>query len=67
MPPAGKVFVSHASADKPFVDRLVADLATRGISVWYDKLDLRLGESIPGSINTGLLESKYFAIVLSKA
>lgn len=63
----GKVFVSHASADKAFVDRLVGDLAARGIPVWYDKLDLRLGESIPGSINAGLADSKYFAIVLSRA
>ena len=67
MPEVGKVFVSHASGDKAFVDRLVADLAARGIPVWYDKLDLRLGESIPGAINAGLADSKYFAIVLSKA
>jgi hypothetical protein len=67
MPTIGKVFVSHASADKPFVDRLVADLAARSIPIWYDKLDLRVGESVPGAINTGLNDSKYFAIVLSKA
>lgn len=67
MPAIGKVFVSHASADKPFVDRLVADLSVRDIPVWYDKLDLLVGGSIPGSINAGLSESKYFAIVLSKA
>jgi hypothetical protein len=67
MSPVGRVFVSHASADKPFVDRLVADLASRSIPVWYDKLDLRIGESVPGAINTGLSDSKYFAIVLSKA
>jgi hypothetical protein len=67
MPPIGKVFVSHASADKTFVDRLVSDLASRSIPVWYDKLDLRIGESVPGAINSGLSDSKYFAIVLSKA
>jgi hypothetical protein len=63
----GKVFISHASADKTFVDKLVADLAGQGIPVWYDKLDLKLGESIPAAIGTGLAEAKYFAIVLSKA
>jgi hypothetical protein len=67
MPQIGKVFVSHASTDKLFVDRLIADFVARAIPVWYDKLDLRIGESIPGSINAGLAESKYFAIVLSKA
>jgi len=67
MPNVGKIFVSHASADKAFVDRLVTDLAAQGIAVWYDKLDLRVGASVPGVINSGLAESKYFAIVLSKA
>ncbi|MSO49533.1 MAG: TIR domain-containing protein [Acidobacteria bacterium] len=43
MPPIGKVFVSHASADKPFVDRLVGDLVARSIPVWYDRFDLRIG------------------------
>lgn len=63
----GKVFISHASADKSFVDRLVADLATRSIPVWYDKLDLRIGESVPGKINEGLAGAKHFLIVLSNS
>lgn len=63
----GKVFVSHSSVDKPFVDRLVADLAGRGVPVWYDRLDLKVGESIPGAIGAGLSEAKYFAIILSAA
>lgn len=67
MPTVGKIFISHASADKPFVDKLVRDLAAKSIPVWYDKLDLRIGDSVSGSINSGLTDSKYFAIVLSKA
>ncbi len=67
MPTIGRVYVCHASLDKPFVDRLVTDLAARSIPVWYDKLDLRIGESVPGAINAGLSDAKYFAIVLSKA
>lgn len=62
---AKKVFISHSSHDKLFVDRLVTDLAKNGIPVWYDKLDLRIGESIPGKINDGLAGAKYFLIVLS--
>ncbi|MGQ0593267.1 MAG: toll/interleukin-1 receptor domain-containing protein [Gammaproteobacteria bacterium] len=61
--PIGKVFVSHSSVDKPFVDRLVADLAAREIPVWYDKLDMRVGDSVTGSINEGLARAKYFLIV----
>jgi len=63
----GKVFISRSSQDKDFVERLVEDLATRSIPVWYDKLDLRVGDSVPGSINTGLADAKHFLIVLSPA
>jgi hypothetical protein len=52
--PVGKVFTSHASSDEGFVDRLAYDLSRHGVSVWYDKLDLRIGDSIPGKINEGL-------------
>jgi len=61
----GKVFISHASEDKPFVDRLATDLSKRGVLLWYDKFDLRVGDSVPGKINEGLSSSKYFLIVLS--
>src|SRR4051812_26450408 len=66
-PVIGKVFVSHSSTDKPFVDRLVADLMRHAIPVWYDKFDLNVGDSVPGSLNEALGSAKYFAIVLSRA
>ncbi|MDN5204234.1 toll/interleukin-1 receptor domain-containing protein [Fulvivirgaceae bacterium BMA10] len=62
----GKVFISHSSIDKPFVDKIVKDLTQRKIPVWYDKFDIKLGESIPDKINKGIRDSKYFIIVLSK-
>jgi len=61
----GKVFISHSSWDEEFGDRLAKDLSTRGLPVWYDKLDLQVGDSVPGKINEGLAEAKYFLIVLS--
>lgn len=63
----GKVFISHSSKDKAFVDRLVSDLASHSIPVWFDKLDLPVGASVPGSINEGIAQSRYFLIVLSPA
>lgn len=44
--PLGQVFISHSSQDKPFVEKLVADLSVNAIPVWYDKLDLGVGESV---------------------
>lgn len=63
----GKVFISHSSSDKAFVDRLASDLTSRGIPVWYDKFDIGMGESIVGEINEGIASAKYFLIVLSPA
>jgi len=63
----GQVFVSHSSYDKPFVEQLVNDLAANSIPVWYDKLDLGVGDSVPGSINAGIAKCRYFLIVLSSA
>lgn len=63
----GKVFLSHASEDKPFVERLAADLAKHSIPVWLDKFNLKIGESVSGKINDGIANSRYFAIVLSPA
>jgi hypothetical protein len=61
----GKVFISHSSKDKVFTDRLASDLAAHEIPVWYDKLDVKIGDSVPGKINVGISEAKYFLIVLS--
>lgn len=61
------VFISHSSVDKPFVDKLVGDLTKVGVTVWYDKFDIKLGDSIPGKINDGLSKAKYFIIVLSNS
>jgi len=40
------MFVSHSSRDKTFVEKLVADLSGNGIPLWYDKLDLGVGDSV---------------------
>lgn len=67
MTKVGKVFLSHASKDKQFVDHLASDLEKHSIPVWYDKFDLKIGESVPGKINEGIADAQYFAIVLSPA
>lgn len=60
-----KVFVSHSSKDKPIVDRIVSDLKNHGISVWYDKFEIKAGDNMVEKINDGLKDSKYFLIILS--
>jgi hypothetical protein len=48
--PIEKVFISHSSADKLFVDRLVTDLAARVIPAWQDSLDMTVGDGVAGRI-----------------
>lgn len=40
------IFLSHTSIDKPFVEKLARDLMRLGINVWYDKYEIKVGESI---------------------
>jgi hypothetical protein len=61
-----KVFVSHSSKDKPFVRRLVDELKRRDLAVWFDERELGVGDSIVDGIQTGLKESDYLMIVLSR-
>ena len=62
------VFISHASQDKQsFVEPLANALKEAGLRVWYDRFELRLGDSLREKIDEGLLNSRYGVVVLSKA
>jgi hypothetical protein len=62
------VFISHASEDKDgFVRPLAEALAARGVKVWYDEFNLKVGDSLRRSIDRGLADSRYGIVVLSSA
>ena len=62
------VFISHASEDKDrFVRPLAEALRARGVTVWYDEWELRVGESLVDRINEGLGRSQFGVVVLSPA
>lgn len=61
-----KVFVSHSSVDKPFVEHLATDLRIReGIDAWLDKWEIQPGDRIPTKIEEGLDGAGIFLLVLS--
>ena len=60
------IFLSHTSIDKPFVEKLAKDLNNLGINVWYDKYQIKVGESILWKIDEGIKESEYLGIVISQ-
>jgi hypothetical protein len=61
------VFISHATEDKHEIARPLANaLQNRGVAVWYDEFSLNLGDSLRGSIDYGLANSRYGIVILSK-
>ena len=61
-----KAFVSHATADHPFVEKFAADLRANGVDAWYSGWEIKPGDSIRAKIDEGLEGCEYFIIVLSK-
>lgn len=60
------IFISHASEDKDVVVRPLADqLRQKGLRVWFDETEIKLGDSLRRSIDHGLSKSKYGLVVLS--
>ncbi len=60
------VFLSHSSKDKAFVSRLATDLKSRGVPVWFDQWELKIGDSLTEMIEKGIDASGWLAVVLSK-
>ena len=62
------VFISHASEDKAaFVRQLAEALRAAGLQVWYDEFSLKLGDSLRGTVDFGIANSRYGVVVLSNA
>jgi len=61
-----RVFISHSSKDKPFVESLVEYLEKAGVETWLDTRQLGPGDSIVSGIQDGLSDSDYVVPVLSK-
>ena len=60
-----RVFISHSSADKPFVRDLAVELRSHGLDVWYDDWEIAVGDSIIDKIFEGLRASDTLVVVLS--
>jgi hypothetical protein len=62
-----KLFLSHSSRDKRFVRRLAKDLVSRGISVWVDEAEIKVGDSLIEKLREGIDQVDYVAVILSRA
>ncbi|KRE89473.1 molecular chaperone Tir [Frateuria sp. Soil773] len=60
------IFLSHTSADKPFVRQLRKDLLEHGVpQVWVDEAEIDVGDSLTAKIEEGMKETRYIGVVLS--
>jgi len=60
------VFICHASEDKGFVEPLAEALKAKGLNVWYDRFELKIGDSLRQKIDYGLANSRYGIVILSR-
>lgn len=60
------VFISHASEDKTEVALPLAEmLRTKGVKVWLDKSEIKVGDSLRDKIDDGLARSRFGIVILS--
>ena len=58
-------FISYASEDKSFAQRLANALAKQGLNIWFDEFELNIGDSLRRSIDQGLSNSRFGIVILS--
>lgn len=63
----GFLFISYASIDVTFVERLVKALEKRRIGCWYAKRNIDVGEKYPVEIIKAIDAARAAVVVLSKA
>jgi hypothetical protein len=67
VPVPKKLFLSHASQDRPFVNKLATFLAERRIPFWYSKRNLVGAQQWHDEIGRALKTFDWFLVVLSSA
>ena len=60
-----RIFLSHSSKDKQFVEKLAKDILALDVEVWLDKWEIKVGDSLLDKIGEGLESSDYLIIILS--
>jgi len=61
------VFISYSHNDKKFVDALARQLVMHHVSVWLDRWELSIGDSIIEKVQEAIDESSALLVILSKS
>lgn len=63
----GKVFISHSSADKPFVRRLSNAIEASGYQTWLDEKELVPGDPLAKRISEAIDRARVVLVVVSSS
>lgn len=64
--PDHDVFLSHASEDKDDIARPLKEaLEARGLTVWFDEIRIKVGQSIRQEIEKGIAHARFGVVILS--
>ena len=66
MPPRHRVFLSHSWEDKPTARALADGLSARGVGVWLDEAEIKLGDSLIEKIRQAIDSVEYVVVLLSR-
>ena len=62
-----KVFLSHSWNDKKIARQIAKDLNAKGIGVWIDEVEMKLGDSLLDKISNAIDSIDFVVALLSKA
>lgn len=65
-PDTARVFISYAHCDFEQVEMIARLLQKNGIPLWYDKDQIKIGDSLFSKINEGIQNSLIVLVILSK-
>lgn len=61
-----RVFLCHASEDKPIASKVAHDLVDAGVDTFYDDWSIRAGDSLRNRIDEGIGGCTHFVVLLSR-
>jgi hypothetical protein len=60
-----EVFLSYSSIDRVYAEKLAHDLQGWGLSVWWDRWEIKVGDSLNDKIQEGRSASCWLAVILT--
>ena len=61
------VFISYAHEDEELARKIAYDLDQRGIKVWIDFREIKIGDSLTAKISEGIRQADYVLVLLTKS